>query len=56
MLLNIGVPYTPVIGDFFAKGDALVQILTLLISLIIYAIIRYIAYKISYKRFEKVDF
>lgn len=56
MLLNIGIPYTPVIGDFFAKGDALVQILTLLFGLIIYTIIRYIAYRISYKRFEKVDF
>lgn len=54
--LNVGVAYTPVIGPFFTSGDILVQVVTLLICLVISFGIKYLAYIISSKEFEKADF
>lgn len=55
-LFGIGIPYAPYLKDIFNTSNILVNILTPICCIIIYLILHYFAYKISYKLFKKVDF
>lgn len=56
-IFTIVLPYVlPGYMELFCESGYLPQIIFLLISLIIYAIIHYFTYKISAKRLEQVDF